>query len=164
MATKSKKGKTNPNGANQFFLDPRQNMCWEAYVDPKSKTFGNGTQSALVAGYEPKYANQITTSEWFKVKLRKLKMLSKAERNLDQFMDMPVKALKMEGRGEDAVEVIETEPALVRIKLDASKFIAERLGKDDGYSTRNEVTGKDGGKVEIEVSKKKEIKKALSDI
>lgn len=138
---------SNPNGANQYQLDPRQKLCWDFYIDPRSETFGNGTQSAIRAGYEPDYADQITTVEWFKGRLRRLNMLSKAEKVLDEMLDMPVETLKFEGKGEDAVQVVVTDPALVKIKQDTSKFIAERLGKDDGYSSRNELTGKGGDKL-----------------
>lgn len=118
---------TNPNGANQYTFDPRQKLCWELYIDPKSKTFGNATQSAIKAGYEPDYADQITTVNWFKGKVRKLNLVSKAERNLNEFLDLDDK-----------------DPAIKRIKLDATKFVASTLGKNEGFSTRTEVTGKDG--------------------
>jgi hypothetical protein len=153
----------NKNGANQYLLDPRQNLCWEYYVDPQSETFGNARQSAVRAGYELDYANQITTSEWFKVKLRRLGMLSKAERNLDEFMDMAVKTSKRL-HDQEEVEVVETNPSLVKVKLDASKFVAERLGKDEGYSTRKEVTGKGGGKLEVSVEKREAIGEALDNL
>jgi len=53
------------------------------------------------------------------------------------------------GYGEDAEweSVVRTEPALVKIKQDTAKFIAERVGKNEGYSTRTELTGKDGEKL-----------------
>jgi phage terminase small subunit len=120
-----KKPKANPNGANQYLLDPRQKECWDLYVNPKSETFGNATQSAIKVGYEPDYADQITTAEWFKGKIRRLNLLDKAERNLDKIMDLPLK---------DKANIV----------LDASKFIAKTLGKDEGYSDRSELTGRDG--------------------
>ena len=125
-----KKPKANPNGANQYLLDPRQKECWDLYVNPKSKTFGNATQSAIKAGYEPDYADQITTAEWFKGKIRRLNLLDKAERNLDKILDLPL---------EDKANIV----------LDASKFIAKTLGKDEGYSDRSELTGKDGKDISL---------------
>ena len=119
------KPKTNPMGANQYVMDPRQKQCWDLYINPKSKTFGNATQSAIKAGYTKGTANMITTEDWFKGKLRRLNLLNKAERNLDKIMDLPL---------EDKANVV----------LDASKFIAKTLGKDEGYSDRSELTGKDG--------------------
>ena len=119
------KSKTNPNGANQYVLDPRQKMCWDLYINPKSETFGNAYQSALKAGYEKTSSTIITTENWFIEKLRRLNLLSKAERNLDNILDLPL---------EDKANIV----------LDASKFVAKTLGKDEGYSERTEHTGKDG--------------------
>lgn len=132
--TKREDAPTNPYGANQFMLDPRQKRCWENYINPKSDTFGNGMQSAIKAGYEPEYANQITTTEWFKDKVRRLNLLSKAEKVLDETLEIiPID------------EFGKPDSALHRVKLDAAKFIASTQGKDVGYSTRTEQTGRDGG-------------------
>jgi len=146
---------TNPNGANQYQLDPRQNLCWELYINPISETFSNGLQSAIKAGYEPEYAAQITTTAWFIEKVRRINMLSKAEKVLDEMLEMPVEVLEWEGHGEDAEQIVNTSPALVKIKQDTAKFIAERVGKDI-YSNRSELTGK-GGKdlIPDEVSRKR---------
>lgn len=122
-----RKPKTNPNGANQYLLDPRQKLCWDYYINPKSETFGNGTQSAIKAGYEPDYADQITTVDWFKGRVRKLNMLGKAERNLDEVLDLVVKDKK--GR---------TNPQLLKIKTDTSLAVAKNLGKGDGWTERTE--------------------------
>jgi len=135
---------TNPNGANQYQLDPRQKMCWDFYINPKSETFSNAYKSALKAGYEESTALQITTEKWFTERVRRNNMLSKAEKVLDEMLEMPIEVLEWEGRGEEAEQIVVTNPALVKVKQDTAKFVAERLGKDDGYSTRNEVTGKDG--------------------
>lgn len=135
---------SNPNNANQYQLDPRQSLCWSFYINPKSETFGNGTQSAIKAGYEPDYADQITTVAWFKGKLRRLNILDKAEKALEEMLDMPVMTTEWTGRGEEAEQIVITNPALVKIKQDTAKFAAQTLGKDEGYSSRNEVTGKGG--------------------
>lgn len=128
---------TNPNGANQYLFDPRQKLCWELYIDPKSETFGNATQSAVKAGYEWGTANQITTAEWFLGKLRRLNMLHKAERNLDKALETNYTDI---GTGEIRSDVM-------RIVMDVSKTVVTTLGKDEGYSTRSELTGKDGEKL-----------------
>lgn len=119
--------KSNPNKSNQYSIDPRQKLCWDLYVNPKSNTFGNAYQSALKAGYEVSYARTITDTEWFCEKVRRLQMLSKAERNLDEALDIGVKDKDIGDRC-----------------LKATLFVAERLGKDEGYSSRSELTGKDG--------------------
>lgn len=132
---------TNPNGANQYQLDPRQKLCWDFYVNPKSETFGNATQSAVKAGYEYDYADQITTVEWFKGRLRRLNMLDKAEKVLEEMLELETKIVKED---EDGEQVIRVDSALVKIKQDTAKFIAERVGKAEGYSTRTEHTGAEG--------------------
>lgn len=119
---------SNPNGANQFNLDPRQRLCWDLYVNPKSETFGNALQSALRVGYEETYAKSITMTEWFLEKVRRLNMLSKAEKVLNEALDLI--SISEEGK---------TDSALLRIKTDVAKFIASTQGKNEGYSTREEV-------------------------
>lgn len=119
---------SNPNGANQFQMDPRQKMCWESYIDPRSETFGNARQSAIRAGYEEEYAGQITVTEWFIVKVRRLNMLNKAEKVLDRTLDFDPM------NGGDKVDA-----GLVRAQTDVAKFVASTQGKDDGYSSRVEI-------------------------
>jgi len=160
----------NPNGANQYFLDPRQKMCWELYIDPKSKTFGNATQSAIKAGYEPDYADQITTVEWFKGKVRRLNMLNKAEKVLDEVLETNHVVKKIGAFGpvrdpETKEFIFEPDPSLLKIKQDTAKFLAERLGKDEGYSSRSELTGKNGEKLfDLAEDEKEMIDKALDEI
>ncbi len=120
---------TNPNGANQYILDPRQKMCWELYTNPTSETFGNATQSAIRAGYEPIYADVISTVDWFKGKLRKLNMVSKAEKVLEETLDY----VSIDEKGK-------IDSGVGRLKLDAAKHVTSSLGKDDGYSTKFEVS------------------------
>lgn len=128
----------------EHILGIRQRQAWDSYVNPKSKTFGNAKQSAIAAGYSEGYANQITTKAWWLGKMRRLRLLSKAEAVLEEMLEMPVLVTTWEGRGEDAEQVVVTETGLVRVKQDTAKFLAERLGKDEGYSSRSEITGKDG--------------------
>jgi len=119
---------SNPNGANQYNLDPRQKLCWDYYINPKSETFSNATQSAIKAGYEPDYADQITTVEWFKGKIRRLNMLGKAEKALDETLEY--NPVSEDGR---------IDAAIARVRLDAAKHITNTLGKDEGYSTKVET-------------------------
>jgi phage terminase small subunit len=137
----------NPNGANQYQLDPRQKMCWESYINPKSDTFGNATRSAIKAGYEPDYADQITTVEWFKGKVRRLNMLSKAEKVLDDTLTMEDEEDVLIANVPSGIK--KRNPALTKIKQDTAKFIAEKLGKDEGYASRSEITGKHGEAIEV---------------
>jgi len=124
---------TNPYGANQHMFDPRQKLCWELYCDPKSPTFGNATQSAVKAGFEFGTANQITVQPWFLGKLRDLNRLDTAKKKLDEIMAVPF--INEEGKVDSAV---------MRIQSDVGKFMAERLGKNEGFALRTELTGKDG--------------------
>lgn len=145
--SKEEKPKTNPNGANQYLIDPRQKKCWDLYVNPKSETFGNALQSALKAGYTEGTANQITTEKWFIEKLRRLNMFSKAERNLNEFLDMDVEEIAIiKGiplRDKNGNFLMKKDINLLRLKQDTSKFVAERLGKNEGYSTKTELEAPD---------------------
>ena len=125
--------KSNPNGSNQYNLDPRQKLCWEFYTNPKGETFGNALQSALKAGYEENYAKTITVTEWFLEKVRRMNLLGKAEKVLEETLDM--NTTNEEGK---------IDSGLHRIKQDTAKFIASTQGKNEGYSTRVEQTGVDG--------------------
>lgn len=132
--------KTNPNGANQYQLDPRQLICWGHYVNPKSDTFSNALQSALKAGYTEQTANQITTELWFTERVRRMNLLGKGERVLEQTLDMDTFDEK----------ISKHDSSLLKIKQDSAKFVASTLGKDEGYSNRTEQTGKDGGAIEVQ--------------
>lgn len=117
-------------------LDIRQKTCWDYYIDVKSETYGNAYRSALKAGYTDETSKQITVAEWFKMKLRRINLLSKAEKVLNKTLDMDT-------MGDNGKE----DAALLRVQNDSAKFIAKTLGKDEGYSERTEVTGKDGGNI-----------------
>lgn len=119
---------------NQYQPDPRQSLFLTYYLDPKSKTFSNALQSALKAGYEQEYAENITSQmpDWLSESLGKNNRLVKAEKVLDEMLELDTKTDKG------------VDPQLAKIKQDTAKFIAERIGKDKGYSTRSELTGKDG--------------------
>ena len=128
--------------ANQYATDPRQRLCWGYYINPRSETFSNALRSALKAGYEDTYATQITSTEWFRDKVRRLDMLQKAEKVLEETLDMDVSITTIVNE----LEVIKIDPALAKIKQDTAKFIAERVGKEY-YSTRSEVTGANGKEI-----------------
>ncbi len=125
--------KTNPYGANQHQLDPRQKLCWENYINPKSETFGNARQSALKVGYEEYYADTITSTGWFSDKVRRLNLLSKAEKVLED-------TLNYESVNPDGKVRVD----LLRVQTDVAKHVTSTLGKNEGYSSRNELTGADG--------------------
>lgn len=118
--------KTNPHGANQYKVDPRQALFLQYYLDPKSKTFSNALQSALKAGYAQEYAERITAQmpTWLAEKLRDEYLISKAEENLREFL----------------------ENGSEKTKADITKFVLSRLAKAK-YAERQELTGKDGERI-----------------
>ncbi len=114
--------KTNPNGANQYQLDPRQKLCWDYYINPDSETFSNAYRSALKAGFEDSTALNITVDPWFVEKSRTLNMLDKAEKVLN-----------------DVLEDIRSDDKILKIKQDTAKFVAGTVGK---YSQKVDITSK----------------------
>lgn len=147
---------TNPYGANQFLLDPRQAKCWAAYVDPTSKTFANAKQSAIAAGYDEEYAGQITTSQWFLVKLRRIAMVAKAEEVFHSTLNISTLVPVMGAFGpivdkETKEPVMKIDHNLLRIQNDTAKFVAETQGKTEGYTKRTELAGKDGQPISFEI-------------
>ena len=133
---------SNPNGANGTTSDPREQVCWDFYVTSITKGIENAYESAVKAGYSTDHAENITLQGWFKERKSRLKrkdMLSKAERNLDKVLDFNMH----DEKGAIAVDV-------TRIVVDVSKSVVSTLGKDEGYSTRSELTGKNGDAIQIE--------------
>lgn len=144
-----KKPKTNPNGANKFSFDPRQEECWNYFIDKESNTFSNAYLSAIKAGYTKVVAKQITTNDWFIERGRRSTLLSKAEKVIDEDLQMEtvVPVIGMFGPVVDkktGVAVTKIDADLRRIRQGTAHFVAERLGKKKGYSTRTEITGEDG--------------------
>ena len=77
---------TNPNNANQYLLDPRQDLFWEFYATPGGETFGNAYRSAIKAGYKRQTAVTITRQNWFAEKYRRMNLLNKAEKVLKKLL------------------------------------------------------------------------------
>lgn len=141
--------RTNPNGANQYMLDPRQALFWKLYNDPKAVNFGNAYQTAVEVGYSETSATQITTQLWFLEKTRRMNLLLKAEKVMEKTLETKhiKKKIGMFGPIVDPTTkeyVYEVDVSTLAIKNKVAMFVAERQGKDVGYSTRNELTGKDG--------------------
>lgn len=140
MTTLEKK-RNNPNGANQWVADPRQQLFLANYLDPKSPTFSNALQSALKAGFSQEYAESIMFKmpDWLAEKVGNSALLLKAERNLDEILDLPSKTQAMgafgpifekaKKKGAPRAPVMVHNSRLLKIKADTSEFVAERLGK-----------------------------------
>lgn len=123
--------------------EKRQEEMWKFYVEGLAEGRDNLSEAAVKAGYNPDSLGRILQTKWFKDKKNKLKrvgMLSKAEKNLEDILKMPYINKKTKG-GE---EVLEVDTDLLRIVLDTSKVVVKSLGKDEGWSERTEMTGKSG--------------------
>lgn len=122
--------RTNPNGANGTTSDPREQVCWDFYIESITKGQVNAYESAIKAGYEEATAKQVTVRRWFIERLEELErkeMLSKAEKKLSRTLEYNV---------EDEKGNIKTD--LLRIQVDASKHLTSTLGRNKGYSTKTE--------------------------
>lgn len=123
----------NPNGANASVSDPREQVMWDYYIE---NNLENAYACAIKADYSESAAKNITLNDWFKERLGKLKrkeMLSKAERVLE-------KTLNYSTEDEDGKVKVD----LLRVQTDVAKTLVTTLGKNEGYATRQELTGKDG--------------------
>lgn len=149
---KKKTKKTNKKGEDlneEFFLDPRMDKAWIGYTNPKSPTFGNAKRSAINAGYSESYANLITTRDVWLGKVRRSRLFGKAEKVLEETLDMETN-LPLIGMFGPIIDkktkqpILQQNDKLLNIKQNSAKFVTERLGKKEGYSTRTELTGADG--------------------
>jgi len=121
-------------------LNPQQEKFLERYTNPKSDTFSNAVQSALAAGYTETYANNITglMPDWLFEYIGDMKRLRKTEKNLDEVQNMSI-------YDEDN----KLDPQLIEKRTKVDIFLAETIGKVK-YSKRSEVTGKDGGAIQVQ--------------
>jgi hypothetical protein len=125
--------------------DPRVQLFTQFYFDPKSDSFGSVRGSAILAGYEEGYADKLTSfaPEWLTTILRfyedkHQRMVAKAERNLEEILDMDIMVQAMsafgpvyekEGKGKDAkkIPIFVRDSKILKIKADISKYTTERL-------------------------------------
>ena len=150
------KKQTTGKTTNQYTFDPRQDEAWKNFIDKESNTFGNAYGSALKAGYARTTAQHITLEDWWLEKARRSTLLSKAEKVIDEDLQMEtvVPVIGMFGPVVDkktGVAVTKIDADLRRIRQGTAHFVAERLGKKKGYSTRTEITGEDGAPLPIPI-------------
>lgn len=143
---------SNPHGANQYKLDPRQSLFLAYYLEPKSQSFGNATKSAILAGFEEDYAKNIWNRmpTWLSKKVDEFKtsrLLEKAESNIDKMLEMdtveqamgafgplyekvPI-GKKKKGKKQQfkRVPVLKDNIGKMKIKADLSTFVAKTVGK-----------------------------------
>lgn len=127
---------TNPNGANGTTSDPREQVAWDFYIESIAKGQENAFESAIKAGYEESSAKNITLRGWFKERLAKLKrkdMFSNAEKLL-------AKAISYEHVDDEG----KVNVPLLAQQIKVSETLVTTLGKDEGYSTRQEIGGING--------------------
>jgi len=135
-------------------LTPQQESFLSYYTDPKSETFSNAVQSALKAGYQETYANNITglMPEWLLENIGDMKRLRKAEKNLNEVQDLPI--INEDGK-------IDTQLIEKRTKVDM--FIAEKLNKDK-YGKSLDITTKGESIFRPSEKEQEKIDKALGNI
>lgn len=141
----NKKGLKKGGDKSRKTVNPRQALFAQYYTDPKSETFGNRTASALKAGFAPWYSKTIISPS--KVKdnnalsnlifndERRAGILAKAERNLEELVDLDVKVQAVGAFGpifdkKTKKPVMKINPGLVKIKQDTTKFVAETIGRN----------------------------------
>lgn len=137
------KEKPRPKTPKEERLSPQQVLFLSYYLDPESETFGNALQSGLRVGFTRKYSENIThlMPKWFREHAQDIRRVAKADRNLDEILDLEVRTILRNKDGETVEGPINHH--LLRIKADITKFVAERLAKER-YSTRSELTGANG--------------------
>lgn len=130
-------------------FNPQQLAFIEYFFNPKSKTYGNMSQSGVKAGFDEKYSGNLSSMglKWFDTAMG----IYGNEDFLKDIDDELQKIAKMETISHIKVGdevVVKQDPQLLKIKQDTLKFLAERLNKAK-YSTRQEITGRDGEKITI---------------
>jgi len=110
--------------AGKKHLDARQQQFIVNYFSPESETYLNAMRSALACGYRQEYAENITSQmpKWLSEQLEyKDRVITKAKRRLEEFID---------------------QKADKRVASDMVKFTLKTLGKDEGFTERNETVSK----------------------
>lgn len=132
--------KTNPNKVNQYTApDPRQTLLLQYYLDPKSDTFSNYAKSGVKAGYSKEYSENLSSSmpKWLSENIGNRKFLEKAHKNLDIALDGGMDDLEKGGK---------------QIQWKATEMSLKGLEKSR-WSNRQELTGEDGGALQVNIVK-----------
>lgn len=144
-------------------MNPQRKLFKEYYCNPTSDTFNLIYESALKAGFSKSYSKVLmsdsTGNDWVKRIIKNYKLKNKAERVLEEMLDMPTEVTVEK----EDITYVKIDTGLVKVKQDSAKFILDRLGKDDGYTTRTELTGKDGVDLIPNEEARKQADKAIND-
>ena len=131
--------------------DPRQQVCWDYYINPDSPTFGSVAKSAVRAGYPEISCHSIYGSRWFRSRkeqlMRKGILLSDAERVLLKTLKYKTDR-EVEEKGE---KIRKVNVSLLSVQVEAAKHVTKTLGKDQGWAERVEQTGKNGSALPIPI-------------
>jgi len=147
---------TNPNGANQHTNDEREQLCWDFYVESVANGTTNAYESAIKAGYSHDHSRNITLQGWFKERLNRLKrkdMLSDAEKLLHKTLNY--EHVDSEGK---------INVPLLSVQTKVADSLVKTLGKDEGYSSRTEVTGKNGEPISTATEEITNLAKTLNEL
>lgn len=137
----------------------KQDLTWEYYIKSWRAGEPSAYKAAIAAGYAHNTAINITANKWFKEKRDKLKrsrMLTKAEANLSRIMNLDYSRMKLVDSGakdEEGNPIMSKEESVdrdvLKVVADVSKMIVTNLGKDVGYSTKTEVSGKQETEIKV---------------
>lgn len=127
-------------------LTPQQTAFLQAYLDPKSETWGNALQSGIRSGYSQEYSESITYQMpgWLAENLGDNLLLQKALNNLNEFLSTDDKSLQT-------------------VKADLTKFTLKGLQKGK-WSERKELGGIDGKDLIPSPESKEVVENAFKEI
>jgi phage terminase small subunit len=120
---------------NELKPNPSQEYCWSLYINPESETFGNAYQSAIKAGYTDNTATIITSSNWFKEKLRRLNRSDRAVKNLEEVIELKKEEML------DEKGMLRTD--LLKHRSEVSTKILEVTDDEWNIKKKIDVTSKD---------------------
>lgn len=149
-----------PYIANGTTSDPREQKMWDIYVEQLAKGIDNARKAAMDVGYSEEHSSNITMQGWFKerkAKLRRKDMLSNSEKKLAKTLEYEVEIIDEKGN-------LTVKTDLLKIQVDVAKTLVASLGKDEGYSTRQEITGANGEPLQISVEDKTKVGNALDNL
>jgi hypothetical protein len=115
-----------------MLIDPRQSATLAGYKDPKSETFANLYRSALKAGYDDKYASNLSAMRptWLMDNIvADVKAVVTAENNLRELNEYKLPPSKIKTK---------RDVELGKMKVDVSKFILKTQARSK-YSEDKEL-------------------------
>ena len=130
--------------------DVRQLKTLEFYRNPKSETFGNLKQSAIKAGYDDEYANNLSTIQplWLSASVKKdVARVLRAEKNLDKMLNVEISLDTKNG-----IDV-------AKLQMEVSKFILKTIARQKYNEDQEQMTPN----VQINIVNYNEKEKTVED-